>query len=55
VVFTKNPEGRANASPTEGGLYFGHVKIDGKSGVMTVSHRDLAGKVLHSIDLTPES
>ena len=54
VVFTKNPEGRANASPTEGGLYFGHVKIDGKSGVMTVSHRDLAGKVLHSIDLTPE-
>ena len=43
VVFTKNPEGRANAAPTGGGLYFGHVKIDGKSGVMTVSHRDLAG------------
>lgn len=53
VVFTKHPEGRANAAPTEGGLYFGHVRIDGKSGVMTVSHRDLAGTVLHSIDLSP--
>ena len=53
VVFTKNPSGRANAAPTEGGLYFGHVRIDGKSGVMTVSHRDLTGTVLHSIDLSP--
>ena len=53
VVFTKNPEGRVNAAPTEGGLYFGHVQIDGKSGVMKVSHRDLAGTVLHSIDLSP--
>jgi alkaline phosphatase D len=38
-----------------GGLYFGHVRIEGKSGVMSVSHRDLAGRVLHSTDLTPES
>jgi alkaline phosphatase D len=53
VVFTKNPAGRVNAAPTEGGLYFGHVRIDGQSGVMTVSHRDLAGAVLHSIDLSP--
>ena len=55
VIFTKNPAGRVNAAPTEGGLYFGHVRIDGKSGVMTVSHRDLAGTVLHSIDLSPAS
>ncbi|HEY7140604.1 MAG TPA: hypothetical protein VIE44_10925 [Methylomirabilota bacterium] len=53
VVFTKNPAGRVNAAPTEGGLYFGHVRIDDQSGVMTVSHRDLAGAVLHSIDLSP--
>jgi alkaline phosphatase D len=54
VVFTKHPPGgRVNAPPTEGGLYFGHVRIDGKSGVMTVTHRDLAGAVLHSIDLSP--
>jgi alkaline phosphatase D len=54
VVFTKHPPaGRVNTPPTEGGLYFGHVRIDGKSGVMTVSHRDLVGSVLHSIDLSP--
>jgi alkaline phosphatase D len=54
VVFTKHPGGRANTPPSEGGLYFGHVRIDGRSGVLTVSHRDLAGTVLHSIDLPPK-
>jgi alkaline phosphatase D len=54
VVFTKHPpEGQVNAPPTAGGLYFGHVRIDGQSGVMTVSHRDLTGAVLHSTELTP--
>ena len=54
VVFAKHPPaGRVNTPPTEGGLYFGHVRIDGKTGVMTVSHRDLTGAVLHSIDLSP--
>jgi alkaline phosphatase D len=47
VVFTRHPRGRTNAPPTEGGLYFGHVKIEGRTGVMTVSHRDLTGTVLH--------
>jgi hypothetical protein len=56
VVFTKHPPaGMVNAPPTLGGLYFGHVRIDGKSGVMTVNHRDLAGAVLHSVDLSPAS
>ena len=56
VVFTKHPPaGRVNVPPTDGGLYFGHVRIDGKTGVMRVSHRDLAGAVLHAIDLTPAS
>jgi alkaline phosphatase D len=54
VEFTKHPPaGSVNAPPTEGGLYFGHVRIDGKSGAMTVSHRDLAGAILHSTDLSP--
>jgi alkaline phosphatase D len=54
VIFTKHPAtGRVNTPPSEGGLYFGHVRIDGKSGVMTVSHRDLTGAVLHSTELTP--
>lgn len=54
VVFAKHPApGRVNTPPAEGGLYFGHVRIDGKTGVMTVSHHDLTGAVLHSIDLPP--
>jgi alkaline phosphatase D len=53
VVFAKSPT-VANAPPTDGGLYFGHVRIDGQSGVMTVSHRDVAGTVLHSIGLSPK-
>jgi alkaline phosphatase D len=55
VLFTENPGGRANTPPTEGGLYFGHVRIDGRTGVMTVTHRDLTGAVLHRLDLPPES
>jgi hypothetical protein len=30
------------------------VRIDGKTGVMTVSHRDLSGAVLHQTELVPE-
>ena len=56
VVFTKHPApNRPNAPPTDGGLYFGHARIDGQTGILTVSHRDLAGTVLHSIDLSPAS
>jgi alkaline phosphatase D len=55
VVFTRHPGGRVNTPPTEGGLYFGHVAIDGSTGVMTVSHRDLAGATLNQIDLKPET
>jgi alkaline phosphatase D len=54
VVFTKHPPaGQVNLPPTEGGLYFGHVRIDGKTGVMRVSHCDVTGAVLQPTDLTP--
>ena len=54
VVFQKvPPTGRFDLSPLEGSCHFGHVKIDGRSGVMTVSHRDAAGAVIHSLDLAP--
>ena len=43
-----------NAPPTEGGLYFGHVRIDGRTRAMTVTHRDLAGAVLHRLELPAE-
>jgi alkaline phosphatase D len=54
VVFTRHPGGRVNAPPTEGGLYFGHVRIDGRTHAMTVSHRDLTGAVLHRLELPAE-
>jgi len=54
VVFQKvPPPGRFDLSPLEGSCHFGHVRIDGKSGVMTVSHRDAGGAVIHSLDLVP--
>src|SRR5262245_12446909 len=53
VVFTRKPGGRVNMPPTAVGLYFGHVAIDGRTRVMTVGHRDLAGTVLHETRLTP--
>ena len=47
------PTGRSGIAPSEGGCHFGHVRIDGKSGAMTVTHRDALGGVLHAIDLAP--
>jgi alkaline phosphatase D len=55
VVFARHPNGRVNTPPTEGGLYFGEARIDGTTGVLTVRHRDLAGAVLHQVELAPES
>jgi alkaline phosphatase D len=47
------PAGRVNLAPSEGSCHFGHIKIDGKTGAMTVTHRDASGGVLHAIDLAP--
>jgi alkaline phosphatase D len=48
------PAGQVNLPPTAGLQFFGLVKIDGNSQVMTVSHYDINGKKLWSIDLSPE-
>lgn len=54
VVFQKTPPaGRVNTSPLEGSCNFGHIRIDGRSGFMTVTHRDAAGAVLNATDLIP--
>jgi len=54
VVFQKvPPAGRFDVAPSEGSCHFGHVKIDGRTGAMTVSHRDARGGVLHALDLAP--
>jgi alkaline phosphatase D len=55
VLFSKAPPpGQVNAPPTSGLLFFGHVRVDGRTGTMTVTHRDLSGAVLHTTELTPQ-
>ncbi len=54
VRFTGIRKGtKLNRSPKDGFQFFGAVKIDGKTGVMTVSLHDIAGKRLYSVDLPP--
>ncbi len=48
------PAGQSNLPPSDGLQFFGLVKIDGDSQVMTVSHYNLNGEKLWSIDLNPE-
>ena len=43
-----------NLPPSYGLQFFGHVKIAGNSGVMTVTLRDAADAALWSVDLTPQ-
>jgi alkaline phosphatase D len=52
TVFSAAPP-VANTSPADGFQFFGYVTIDGRTQVMTVSLRDLDGKELFSVDLTP--
>ncbi|WP_374369714.1 alkaline phosphatase [Dongia sp.] len=56
VKFVKAPEeGKVNLPPSFGLQFFGHVKIDGKTEVMTVTLRDADDQKLWAIDLTPEA
>lgn len=54
VMYTKNPGGKANLPPTEGLQFFGHVKIDGDTEVMTVTLKDIADNSLYTVDLNPK-
>lgn len=52
VVFQNPPPaGRFDLSPLENSCHFGHVRIDGRNGAMTVTHRDAAGAVIHALHL----
>jgi alkaline phosphatase D len=52
VKFTGIPVGmRHNRSHKDGLQFFGAAKIDGKTGGMTVSLHDLAGKTLYRVEL----
>jgi alkaline phosphatase D len=55
VKFIKAPgPGRQNLPPSAGMQFFGHVRIDGASGQMTVTLRDRADVALWSTTLDPK-
>lgn len=51
VMFSKHPAGRVNLAPNEGLQFFGHVRIDGESGAMTVTLKDLENRSLYAVTL----
>jgi alkaline phosphatase D len=54
VIFTKgSPDPKINHGPSYGLQFFGHVEIDGATGVMTVSLRDINDTLLWSKQLEP--
>ena len=53
VRWASPPSGKRRRSPADGAQYFGAVRIDGRSGVMTVRLHDLTGTKLYEIDLPP--
>ncbi|NJM71172.1 MAG: alkaline phosphatase [Scytonema sp. RU_4_4] len=55
VKFLSIPEDlKANRPPSQGFQFFGTVKIDSYTEVMTVALLNLEGKTLYSVDLPPE-
>ena len=52
VVFSKVAD-FASQSPASGNQFFGHTTIDPRTGVLTVSLRNLFGTVLWTKDITP--
>jgi alkaline phosphatase D len=56
VRFVGIPTGmKPNRPPSEGLQFFGTLKVDGKSRVMTARLHDLSGKAIFSLELTPTS
>ena len=55
VMYSKDPGGQLNLPPTDGLQFFGHVRIDGETEVMTVTLKDIADEALCSVDLEPEA
>jgi alkaline phosphatase D len=54
--FVAVPKGmKPNRPPSEGLQFFGTVRIDGRSEVMTVALHDRDGKTLYRVELTPAS
>ena len=55
VRYRSSPDGmKQNRPPTEGMQFFGSVRIDGRTEVMTVRLHNLHGDVVHTVELPPE-
>jgi alkaline phosphatase D len=54
VVYVKSPGGKPNLSPKEELQFYGHARVNGESGDLTVTLKDLNGADLWSTTLTPE-
>ncbi len=54
VVYQSPPSGKWRRSPAHGGQYFGMMRIDGKTEVLTVTLHDLEGTRLYGVELPPE-
>ncbi len=52
-MYVKSPEGVPNLPPSDGLQFFGHVRIDGDTEIMTVMLKDLTGETLYSVELEP--
>lgn len=55
VRYSRDPGGEPNLPPSEGLQFFGHVRIDGDTEVMTVTLKDIDNTDLYSVDLEPQS
>ncbi len=53
LMYQKAP-GKANASPSEGGQFYGLVNIDAKTGALKVQLKDLNAAVLYEKTLAPQ-
>ena len=52
---TATPGMKSNQPPSAGMQYFGTVKIDSSTQLMTVALHNLEGKIIYSVDLPPET
>ena len=54
VTWLSIPAGmKQNRPPSDGLQFFASGRIDGKTGLLTMSIHDLTGKVLHKLDIEP--
>ena len=54
LMFAKAADGKPNRSPATSYQFFGHVAIDGPTGVMTVTLKDVDDQALWSTQLEPK-